>query len=533
MSIFQHYTGGSYYRDDELKKIENPNWASSQAQYDQYYRDVTQKAENRAAAEKAALQAILTGKVSGDSGSDVRLSGMAGFAGNAGFGGMAGKAGMAGKSGGIASLVRGYEQGGEVVPKPNIQGFLKRSNTVNQPETTEHLGGGFLMGRKMFKMVKPIQKAEDLVPPEEQDEPTPPVDFRPYLISDLGRSFLDLNTFEYMDKEDDYMDDPIVRNYNQGGTVTPGDPLAARGVYIDLPKKEEKPKPKTGGPTPFIPKKRGQVEARSGGIETLIGALFGPKNQPTNANLSQEELDQRLLEKSEYKPLTESEKQDIIDEGNRLLKRRWGALRKYSNELGRFLTNEEYHDRRINNAENKRKSDILAPLKKEIAENQELKQGRFSNTLSSKQQLFNRQNPSYDLVKTTSAAVDTSKIPMPDFSEDRKAYEDLILKDDKNYLAGYQGQVDRLKDVTMHPDIKEDYLNRYRQTYIKSREDILKGMSDSGFKTGIPYFDLIAPTEQHVGTKTYNPYTGEYVENPHLSGIPSLVNRGVVRNKIF
>ena len=90
MSIFQHYTGGSYYRDDELKKIENPNWASSQAQYDQYYKDVTQKAENRAAAEKAALQAILTGKVSGDSGSDVRLSGMAGFAGNAGFGGMAG-----------------------------------------------------------------------------------------------------------------------------------------------------------------------------------------------------------------------------------------------------------------------------------------------------------------------------------------------------------------------------------------------------------------------------------------------------------
>ena len=495
MSIFQHYTGGSYYRDDELQKIENPNWASSQAQYDQYYRDVTQKAENRAAAEKAALEAILTGKVSGDSGSDVRLSGMAGFAGNAGFGGMAGKAG---KAGGIASLVRGYEQGGEVIPKPNIQGFLRRSNTVNEPETTENKGGGFF-NRKMYeKAIKGIRRIEDLAPPEEQDEPIPPVDFRPYLISDLGRSFLDLNTFEYVDKDDYYMNDPIVRNYNQGGGVAPpppGDPLLTRSIYFDdLPKQEEKPKPRTGGPTPYIKSPTIEVGYQGPGIETLIGALFGPKNQPLTANLSQKELDQRLLDKAGYTPYTESNAYKEADN-----------FRQKAMEL----------------TERTRRREKLKELKQEVAENQELRQGRVINPLSNGQQLFKRQNPTYDLVKTTSAAVDTSKIPMPDFSEDRKAYEAKLLEDYEE------------PDFSNAYGDKEDLAERGRQTYIKRQEEILKGMRDSGFKTGIPYFDLIPPTEQHVGTKTYNPYTGEYVENPHLSGIPSLVNRGVIRNKIF
>lgn len=519
MSIFQHYTGGSYYRDDELKKIENPNWASSQAQYDQYYRDVTKKAENRAAAEKAALEAIFTGRVSGDSGSDVRLSGMSRFGGTAGFGGMAGKAGMAGKSG-IAGLVRRYDQGGEVIPKPNIQGFLKRSNTVNQPETTEQQGGGFLMGRKMFKMIKPIQKAEDLVTPEEQAEPIQPVDFRPYLISDLGRSFLDLNTFEYMDKEDDYMNDPIVRNYNQGGTVTPGDPLLTRGVYIDLPKKEEKPKPRTGGLTPFIRPNPIQVEARGPGIETLMGALFGSKTQPTTANLSQEELDQRLLDKSGYTPLTEEEKKRIIDAGEKRLSRRFGGLALWNQ------TREQYHDRNIQREEDKKRSGALSGLKQQVAENQELRQGRVNNTLSNKQQLFNRQAPTYNLVQRTSSTTDSQ---VPDFSADRKAFEAKLLE---NYQSPSIGTVGLMK-MYGGGSTKEIY-KKHKQDFLKREEERLQKMSNSGLKTGIPYFDLNSSnTIQNIGNKTYNPYTGEYVENPNASGIPSLVNQGLVRNKIF
>ncbi len=94
MSIFEKYTGSSsYYTEDELDRLENPEkYGYTQETYDAFVSQTQQRAENRAIADQAEMDALDSYVSSGDisfSGRSGQTSdataGLSGFMGNFGF----------------------------------------------------------------------------------------------------------------------------------------------------------------------------------------------------------------------------------------------------------------------------------------------------------------------------------------------------------------------------------------------------------------------------------------------------------------
>lgn len=94
MSIFEKYTGStSYYTEDELDRLENPEkYGYTQETYDAFVSQTQQRAENRAMADQAEMDALDSYVSSGDisfSGRSGQTSdataGLSGFMGNFGF----------------------------------------------------------------------------------------------------------------------------------------------------------------------------------------------------------------------------------------------------------------------------------------------------------------------------------------------------------------------------------------------------------------------------------------------------------------
>jgi hypothetical protein len=113
MGIFSEYGGrGSYYTADELDRLQNPEkYNYTQETYDAFYAQAQKKADSRAKAEEAAMDAIPYSYVGRGTGSTNPAFSFGGFSGHT-SGGTAGLAGF--MEGGAVPPVQYMQEGGMI-----------------------------------------------------------------------------------------------------------------------------------------------------------------------------------------------------------------------------------------------------------------------------------------------------------------------------------------------------------------------------------------------------------------------------------
>ena len=126
MGIFSEYGGrGSYYTADELDRLQNPEkYDYTQETYDAFYAQAQKKADSRAKAEEAAMDAIPYSYVGRGAGSTNPAFSFSGFSGHT-SGGTAGLAGF--MEGGAVPPVQYMQEGGVIystMPVGNMKAEL-------------------------------------------------------------------------------------------------------------------------------------------------------------------------------------------------------------------------------------------------------------------------------------------------------------------------------------------------------------------------------------------------------------------------
>lgn len=172
MSIFGEYSGPvgerGYYSAADWNKLQNPDWAADQAEYDRFAAEAAARAESRAEAMSRAREAIPFSYTQFGRGGTEPVFSLAGYSGHT-SGGTAGLAGFSGTGSpvGYSSSGGGSTSGGDPgVPDPGDRG----------PDVDERAEGGVILpvqhmqegGMIASPYANPMKSSYSVAPPPEK-----------------------------------------------------------------------------------------------------------------------------------------------------------------------------------------------------------------------------------------------------------------------------------------------------------------------------------------------------------------------------
>lgn len=200
MSIFSEYSGPSgergYYSAADWNKLQNPDWAGSQEEYDRFAAQAAARAESRAEAMSRAREAIPFSYTQFGRGGTEPVFSLAGYSGHT-SGGTAGLSGFAGTgspvgystSGGGTTTSGGSTNPGDQNPGEDIDpGVIERAEGGAVPFIQYMQEGGMIQSPYADPM-KPTYTAMPMPMPMEQAGPVVQVDRGPMPQQGIGGLF--------------------------------------------------------------------------------------------------------------------------------------------------------------------------------------------------------------------------------------------------------------------------------------------------------------------------------------------------------